>query len=1325
MRSLSLPAALALILVPSLAHAQDSDGDGVPNGSDAFPCDASASAVAFAPAEGARAQVLFEDQWPSQGDLDFNDVVVAYHYRFALDAQARVRAIHARFDVRAVGGGFSNGLGLHLPVSRDGVTVTRAVGGGAATPLAISGADAQLTVPLSPNLRELFGNAAFQINSLGDETSVAGDRLEIEIRFAQPVSLSIGAAPFDLFIFRAEDPRHEIHLPAFRGTAAMNTALFGSGDDGTTAERAFVDTRGLPFALVVPELTTYPREATDIAQLFPNILAFAASGGASARDFYATGVSLAAAYLDASGQRGVVLPAIATGADRSCIGTQLPTAGLGLWLRADDLASGAVSRWPDFSGSANDAVQAGAAQRPTVVPNAMNGRAVVRFDGVDDRLDLTGNTFAPTTPHLTVFAVLRTTRTNQHVIGTGSSDPGFLTTFGGGVTVVNGRAVLKANSNGSGLHLSSGDTVADGAARLVAGVISTGSSALFSNGARVGSSASAANAHTYVKSSLGASDGSNLGSSRDAFQGDLAELVVYTRALGTAERIAIERYLGERYGLPLTLEPGCDGVAGSAAVVDDCGVCGGLGASCAADRLPSAGRTLWLRAHDLAGTVGNGTTVDTWRDASSAANDATQTTLARRPVYRAAGLNGRPALELDGVDDRLDLTANTFATASYPLTVCAVFATTRAAAHVVGHGSSSAGFLSTYGGGLVVNNGRAALKANSNGAGLFLTGSAVVNDGQPRVVCGVARTAGVSTLHGGGVADGSSSSGANAYGYTRSTIGASDGSASNTARDPFAGTIAEIVVYGRALETSEREAVEEYLGRKYGVSVVMPAGCDGVQGSHRVLDACGVCGGDGATCGADAVTAAAPSLWLRAQDLGALADGAQVSHWSDAAIGGGHSASQGTPARAPVYRRAAFGGLGGVEFDGVDDRLDLAGNAFAAAGYPQTVFVVLRTTDSAGHVVGTGSSGSGFLASYGGGVTVNGGLATLKANSAGSGLHLSGTGAVNSGAAQLVSGVARGGSSAVYVDCAARGVSSSAVNPYAYTRATIGASDGSATGASMDPLAGQIAEILVFPRALSDSARQGVQGYLASKFGITCANVPLGPEVTLADATSFWRMTESGTAQRDDVYGVLPVASFPVNATGTTPTPAIVGLGQRVNGPAGYHFWRPSAASLDHGRGSFTWAGWVRFDSTYDNQTFVGKWNNVSGAGREYRVWLERSSGRMVFEVSADGLASSVGRVVHPEAIATGTYYFVEAWHDAEGDTINLRIGTQSHRGAVATTPWSRGVFFGGADLNIAAHNTCADAHLDGVIDAVGFWRRTLTAAESQRLWNNGSGWEP
>lgn len=293
--SLALTAVLSLLSVPALAF--DTDADGVEDGSDAYPCDRSAAAAVFVPAQGEHSLLMFEDQWPEASDLDFNDLVLSYNYIFQLDDLGRVISLRATFNTLAIGGTLHNGLGLHLPVPREQVArISRAIGEGAATELTASPLDAELTVDLSSDLRELFGVADETINSQAGMPARSAPPLEIEIQFRAPVQLSLRDAPFDVFIFRSTDRSHEIHRSEYRGTAQMNAALFGQGSDGSGETRAFIDTDGLPSVLHVPFLAHYPREAIAISTLYPRITGFASSGGTTDRDWYVTAGDPAAAY---------------------------------------------------------------------------------------------------------------------------------------------------------------------------------------------------------------------------------------------------------------------------------------------------------------------------------------------------------------------------------------------------------------------------------------------------------------------------------------------------------------------------------------------------------------------------------------------------------------------------------------------------------------------------------------------------------------------------------------------------------------------------------------------------------------------------------------------------------------------------------------------------------------------------------------------------------------------------------------------------------------------------------------------------------------------
>ena len=281
----------------------DADGDGVPNAADAFPCETGAVAAAFYPGQGDHGMVVFEDLWPANGDLDFNDAVITYNYIFKLNQHGHVHSVRATFNALALGGDLSSGLGLQLPVSRWAVAlVTRVVGNGQAEVLTPSSADPQLTVRISDNLRELFGNASGPINADPNRPVRVGQPIEVEILFWAPIPLDISTSPYDLFIFRSDDPSHEIHRPEFGGTAAMNTALFLTGDDGTSFSRSFVNTAGLPFALSFPTLVPYPSEGVEISRLYPDILQFAASNGATHQDFYVSNVVPAHAFRDVNGQ---------------------------------------------------------------------------------------------------------------------------------------------------------------------------------------------------------------------------------------------------------------------------------------------------------------------------------------------------------------------------------------------------------------------------------------------------------------------------------------------------------------------------------------------------------------------------------------------------------------------------------------------------------------------------------------------------------------------------------------------------------------------------------------------------------------------------------------------------------------------------------------------------------------------------------------------------------------------------------------------------------------------------------------------------------------
>lgn len=292
----------ALLLVAQTAFAQtgdipiilatqgDSDADGVVDAQDAAPCEHRVSAWIFAPAEQTYGMMLFEDQWPATGDFDFNDVVLAYNEALGYASDGRLTKLRLDVSVLAVGAHQRNGLGFRLPgVDPEDVTSLVLSIDGRPVPVEPRAGESDLVLVLAEDVHALFGvgHPSEFVNTDPTQPRRPYASLALEIEIDPGHGLSAADAPFDLFIF---DPARgaEIHRPRYRGTAALNSSLVGTADDGTDSERAFVSRNGIPFALELPELADYPFEGERIDALYPGIVDFGATHGTGSTQFYRT-----------------------------------------------------------------------------------------------------------------------------------------------------------------------------------------------------------------------------------------------------------------------------------------------------------------------------------------------------------------------------------------------------------------------------------------------------------------------------------------------------------------------------------------------------------------------------------------------------------------------------------------------------------------------------------------------------------------------------------------------------------------------------------------------------------------------------------------------------------------------------------------------------------------------------------------------------------------------------------------------------------------------------------------------------------------------------
>lgn len=291
----TLLACAASVSAPALAQvADDADADGVPDALDEYPCDPSLASSVYLPGANAWGMLMFEDLWPSAGDFDFNDAVIGHNTKIALAAMpsedseilefGAVR-IDMRLSVVALGASADNGLALRLPIDLRSITGAElSIESGLPVELEAINDGGETILVVSPALRELFGVSGF-INTDPEGTTAPPVNLLVSVELDGAVALDTSLAPFDLFIFDAERGS-EVHRPAYAGTGLMDPSLPGTLDDGSSPTRHFVTRNGIPFALNFPHRVPYAPERVAIDTIYPDIVEFGRSNGASHVDFY-------------------------------------------------------------------------------------------------------------------------------------------------------------------------------------------------------------------------------------------------------------------------------------------------------------------------------------------------------------------------------------------------------------------------------------------------------------------------------------------------------------------------------------------------------------------------------------------------------------------------------------------------------------------------------------------------------------------------------------------------------------------------------------------------------------------------------------------------------------------------------------------------------------------------------------------------------------------------------------------------------------------------------------------------------------------------------
>jgi hypothetical protein len=217
-----------------------------------------------------------------------------------------------------------------------------------------------------------------------------------------------------------------------------------------------------------------------------------------------------------------------------------------------------------------------------------------------------------------------------------------------------------------------------------------------------------------------------------------------------------------------------------------------------------SGLAIWLKADAIIG-LADGDPVTTWEDSSTNNRDATQATSASKPTYKTAIINGKPVVRFDGVDD---LMASSLSMATKPLTAFVVAKFTDFTVPRTMFGAS------VNGGAQFRIGTDAKMNLLRQDTALIGAQTGTIATATP-VLCSVTYSgAGAYVFYEDGTADGS---GTNDQTFAASTMVV--GRHGAAAQEWMLGDIAEILFYDSVLSTTDRDAVEDYLGDKYGITV--------------------------------------------------------------------------------------------------------------------------------------------------------------------------------------------------------------------------------------------------------------------------------------------------------------------------------------------------------------------------------------------------------------------------------------------------------------------------------------------------------------------------
>jgi LruC domain-containing protein len=275
----------------------DADGDGIADVLDEYPNDATRAFNRYYPCATTCSNIVFEDLWPSKGDYDYNDLVVAFNVQKVINATNTVVDYKTKIKPRCVGAGFDNGFGFSLDnifpnevLSVSGQSLIRGKISLNANKTEAGQSRAVIICFDSPE-PYLHRQGGSMFNTIKNNPFCQSDTNFTSVSFA--TALADNRVVFEEFnpfiIVNLPNGRGiEVHMANHKPTSLANPALFGSSADRSVPANGiyYKSANGLPWAMQIPENFNYPSEKSSILDAYNYFDDWAISGGTAYPNWY-------------------------------------------------------------------------------------------------------------------------------------------------------------------------------------------------------------------------------------------------------------------------------------------------------------------------------------------------------------------------------------------------------------------------------------------------------------------------------------------------------------------------------------------------------------------------------------------------------------------------------------------------------------------------------------------------------------------------------------------------------------------------------------------------------------------------------------------------------------------------------------------------------------------------------------------------------------------------------------------------------------------------------------------------------------------------------